>query len=76
MRDLAEAQYRFNCRFDLKAIRPATLAAVATGPRPARWHRLDETRRSQGKKLQATYFYAFSCHSFFSTPVGPRWLER
>jgi transposase-like protein len=45
-RYLAEAQYRFNRRFDLKAIFPATvLAAVATGPRPERWLRLDEARR-------------------------------
>jgi transposase-like protein len=45
-RYLAEAQYRFNRRFDLKAILPVTLtAAVATGPRPERWLRLAEAQR-------------------------------
>lgn len=45
-RYLAEVQYRFNRRFDLKAILSATLdAAVATGPRTERWLRLAEARR-------------------------------
>ena len=45
-RYLAEAQYRFNRRFDLKSILSTTLgAAVATGPRPERWLRLAEARR-------------------------------
>jgi hypothetical protein len=45
-RYLAEAQYRFNRRFDLKAIFHATVfAAVTTGSRPEHWLRLDEARR-------------------------------
>ena len=42
-RYLAEAQYRFNRRFDLKTMLPRLLrAAICTGPRPEAWLRLAE----------------------------------
>ena len=42
-RYLAEYQYRFNRRYDMKAILPRLLcASVTTGPRPERWLRLAE----------------------------------
>jgi hypothetical protein len=43
---LAEAQYRFNRRFDLSVILPRLLrAAVATGKRTEPWLRLAEAQR-------------------------------
>ncbi|MET3133867.1 hypothetical protein AAKU55_004157, partial [Oxalobacteraceae bacterium GrIS 1.11] len=45
-RYLAEAQYRFNRRFDLSAILDSLLYdAVGTGPRCERWLRLAEDQR-------------------------------
>ncbi|MET3133132.1 hypothetical protein AAKU55_003414, partial [Oxalobacteraceae bacterium GrIS 1.11] len=45
-RYLAEAQYRFNRRFDLGAILDSLLCdAVGTGPRCERWLRLAEDQR-------------------------------